>query len=145
MADKLTPKEERFVQGLFAGLSQREAYKQAYNASKMQDNTIDNKAYILANSNEIRVRLKELQDEMKEQNKWTVQKLIEEFEEIKERCKTAKPVLDFNGEPTGEYRFDANGAVKSLENIGKLMGFYTDKVEHSGTIQIKIKPPRFGE
>ena len=37
MADKLTIKQERYVQGLFAGLSQREAYMQAYNAEKMQD------------------------------------------------------------------------------------------------------------
>ena len=37
MADKLTIKQEKFCQGLFTGLTQREAYKQATrNQSKIQ-------------------------------------------------------------------------------------------------------------
>ena len=44
MAGKLTVKQEKYVQGLFAGLSQREAYKQAYNCENMTDKTIDEKA-----------------------------------------------------------------------------------------------------
>lgn len=41
MSDKLTVKQEKYVQGLFAGLSQREAYKQAYNCSNWTDNAVD--------------------------------------------------------------------------------------------------------
>ena len=37
----LTPKQEKFVQGIVSGkLSQREAYKQAYNTSRMKDKSI---------------------------------------------------------------------------------------------------------
>jgi len=45
----LTPKQEKFVQGLFSGLSQREAYKQAYNAVNMKDTTIHyiNQSYVV--------------------------------------------------------------------------------------------------
>ena len=59
----LTVKQERYVQGLFKGLSQRQAYKEAYNCENMKDETIDNNAYKLGQHNEIITRLKELQQE----------------------------------------------------------------------------------
>jgi phage terminase small subunit len=68
MADNLTVKQEKYVQGLFAGLSQREAYKQAFKADKMKDKTIDEKACILAKRDKIAARLKGLQDEVKERS-----------------------------------------------------------------------------
>ena len=39
--DKLTPKQELFVQGIISGLSQRQAYRQAYKAEKMTDVAVD--------------------------------------------------------------------------------------------------------
>ncbi len=69
MADKLTPKQENFVQGLFAGMSQREAYKKAgYDCSKMSDVVIDVRACELAKNSKIKVRLQSLQDEVKDRN-----------------------------------------------------------------------------
>jgi len=38
---KLTAKQEKFVQELIKGKSQREAYKAAYNAKNMSENSID--------------------------------------------------------------------------------------------------------
>jgi hypothetical protein len=75
------------------------------------------------------IKNKEMQQEEAEKNKWTREKLIQEFEEVKNRCMTAIPVLDNEGNPTGEYKFEHSGATKSLENIGKLMGMYIDKIE----------------
>lgn len=37
-------KQEKFVQNLVKGMSQREAYKSSYNASNMKDTTIDSNA-----------------------------------------------------------------------------------------------------
>ena len=138
MKDRLTAKEEKFVQGLFSGLSQRKAYKEAFNAEKWADNSVDVEACKLANETKIILRLKELTDQQARETGWTVEKLIKEFEEIKQMCKVAVPVLDRQGEPTGEYKFDSVGAVKSLENIGKLLGMYTEKIKHSGSIGVKI-------
>ena len=79
MADKLTVKQEKFVQGLFAGLSQREAYKQAYNCGKMTDKTIDEAACKLAKDPKIITRLEELQNELKERNMVTVERVLQEY------------------------------------------------------------------
>lgn len=56
----LTAKQEKFVQGLIKGLSQREAYKMAYSAKNMSDKTIDNKACNLFKQDNIRARFDEL-------------------------------------------------------------------------------------
>ena len=56
----LTPKQEKFIQNIISGMSQREAYKNSYNAKKMADDTIDNKACKLFNSDKIRARYQEL-------------------------------------------------------------------------------------
>ena len=37
----LTVKQEKFVQNIIKGMSQREAYKNSYNATKMKDNSAD--------------------------------------------------------------------------------------------------------
>lgn len=45
--NKLTPKREKFVQELVKGKTQRAAYKLAFNAKKMNNNSIDREASLL--------------------------------------------------------------------------------------------------
>lgn len=59
----LTLKQERFVQELIKGKSQREAYKAAYNAANMKDATIDVHASNLLKQDKIRIRYEELMKE----------------------------------------------------------------------------------
>ena len=86
MADRpLTVKQEKFVQGLFAGLSQREAYREAYPSSvNWTDNTVDVKACQAAATDKIKLRLKELQDEFKERNMVTAEKILQKWWDIVE-------------------------------------------------------------
>jgi phage terminase small subunit len=133
--DTLTVKQEKFVQGLFQGMSQREAYKSAYNAEKMSDGVIDNKASLLAKKDEIRVRLQELQKTVAERNIVTVEWVIENLKQVAERCMQAEPVMIREGNEwveSGEYQFAHAGANRSLELIGKYLGMFTEKVEHTG-------------
>lgn len=44
-----------------------------------------------------------------------------------ERCSQAEPVTDSEGNPTGEYRFDASAVLKGCELLGKHMAMWTDK------------------
>ena len=45
------------------------------------------------------------------------------------RCQTAVPVLDADGEPIGEYRFDSSGSNKALELLGKHLGAFIDRTQ----------------
>lgn len=74
---KLKAKQEKFVQGLITGLSQRQAYKQAYKSERMKDETIDNKASKLFKQHEIRARYDEIIEEYKQESIWTREKAVE--------------------------------------------------------------------
>lgn len=65
--------------------------------------------------------------------------VVESLLEISQKCQQAKPVLEWNSETrqmveTGEFEFDSNGANKALELIGKHLGMFKDKLEHSGKV-----------
>ena len=82
MVDKLTIKQEKFCQGLFAGLTQREAYKQAYSADNMKDKTIDERSCVLANQDKIKTRKEELTNELKDRNIITIEQVLAEYKKI---------------------------------------------------------------
>ena len=53
----LTEKQQRFIDGLLSGLTNSEAYRQAYDCSRMQANTVHTEASKLASNPKIAARL----------------------------------------------------------------------------------------
>ncbi|MFA5880551.1 MAG: terminase small subunit [Eubacteriales bacterium] len=113
MTDKLTVKQEKYAQGLFAGLSQREAYKQAYDAEKMTDKSVDEKACELAANVKVASRIEQLTNELKERNMVTVEKVLAELSHIALddisnylSFRTEKVFVghDADGNPVSDYR-----------------------------------------
>jgi phage terminase small subunit len=133
MDARLTPKQERFVQGLFAGLTQREAWKQAYDVNISTDKSIDEDACRLANNVKIVSRLDQLKAEVAAMNMVTEGYVIQGLIELQQRCMQKIPVMekgeDGNLVPSGEWKFDSSGANSSLEKLGKYLKMFTDKVE----------------
>ena len=83
----ITTKQELFIQGLIKGYSQREAYKVAYEADNMKNETIDSKASILFKTEKIRARYEELKNELKEKAFYTVEKANDYLNWIKLKAK----------------------------------------------------------
>lgn len=124
---KLTASEEKFAQGLFRGLSQRKAYYEAYpNSKKWKENTVDSRACELAKERKITGRIKQLRDRITKKSEWTVDRLIKEFEELKQKCIEHEDFKDA-------------GACRSLENIGKLIGAYDKEESEEKPIEVIIK------
>lgn len=141
---KLTQKQEGFVLSILEGKSQIDAYKANYNCENMKDDTIYVKASLLMKNDKIRVRVDTLRNEKAKESKWTLDKLINEFVAVKEKCMQEVEVKIYNKETqqmegTGEYVFKENGVIKSLENIGKLLGHYEEKIKHTGDLGLNIK------
>ena len=65
--ENLTPKQEKFVMALINGMSQRQAYKFAYDCKKMKDTSIDVSACELFKKDKIQSRYNQLIKE-KQQN-----------------------------------------------------------------------------
>jgi phage terminase small subunit len=110
----LTVKEEKFVQGLFSGLSQRKAYKEAYNTDRMKDETVDSKACILSKTGKVRARLTELQGKVATNNILTEIELQEFWSTTVTSNET-------------EYR----DKLKASELLGRNKKMFVDKVEHT--------------
>lgn len=110
---KLTTKQENFVQGLVAGLSQRDAYKQAYKTDRMKDSTINVKASELAKDGKIMVRYRELLKEYSNMNLWTREAAFNEYEWLKNRAKE-----DIQEE--GVRQATANAFLDSLEGMNQM-------------------------
>ena len=106
-ANKLTPKEEKFTLNILNGMSQRQAYKDAYDAENMKDESIDVKACNLFNSNKIRLRYNELLEEMKDKFIMTAsakRKLLKEIMENQDNHLTDRlKALDIDNKMAGEY------------------------------------------
>ena len=64
MAKDLTQKQERFVQELIKGETQRAAYKIAYNASKMSNKSIDEAVSKLLKSTKVATRYNQLKSKV---------------------------------------------------------------------------------
>ena len=79
MDNALTSKQEKFVQGLIKGKSQREAYKTSYDAKKMSDKAIDVEANKLLKNPKVALRYKVLNSKV---IKRTEEKAIITAEEV---------------------------------------------------------------
>lgn len=139
----LTPKREKFVQNLVKGMSQREAYKNSFNAKNMKDATIDKKASELFKKEEIRGRydelVKRLEDttimDAKERMKW-LSKVIKG--DVKE-----KYTYWDNGEQyDGEKEADLTTKIKALDTLNKMEGIYITKVQDITPPIINIERPK---
>ena len=122
----LTPKQEKYVQGLVAGLSQRQAYIQAYSTKNMKDTTIDNNAYKLMQNNEISTRYNELMDEHKEKALWTREQAVNDLIWLKEQAKKSIKEQD-----EGYIRQGTSTAyVNAIKELNALEGVYPDKTQN---------------
>ena len=59
---------------------------------------------------------------------WVIERLMG----VVDRCMQAEPVLDKDGEPTGEYKFDSGGANRALQLLGMELGMYKPQEEKPG-------------
>lgn len=141
----LNAKQERFIQNIVKGMSQREAYKEAYNA-KYKDEAIDNKASALFNKGEVQVRYKELIEQLedksimsaKERMKWLTDvingDILEDvplMTDIKEdkvntikcptKIDTKLKALDTLNKMSGEYKTILGGSLEVTKKLEDLL------------------------
>ena len=62
----------------------------------------------------------------------TADYVLTSLKSVADRCMQAEAILDREGKPTGEYKFDSSGANRSLELLGKNLKLFTDKTEVAG-------------
>lgn len=108
----LTQKQEKFVRNIVEGMSQAEAYRNAYNAQKMSSKTVWVKASQLRADDKVRVREQELRDEAAKKAIMSLQ----------ERMVWLSGIVK-NDEESTKDRLSAN------DQLNKIEGSYITKVE----------------
>ena len=108
---KLTAQQEKFAQAIaLEDMSQADAYRSAYNTSKMTDEVICVKASELANSGKVSVRIAELRKQAMTPKVMNAQKRREKLTELAESD-------------------DPNVSMKAIDLLNKMDGEYIQKVE----------------
>ena len=116
----LTSKQEKFIQALVAGKSQRQAYKEAYNAAKMKDKTIDERASVLFKNDKIKTRYNELLEEHKNKALYTRENAVNDLIWIKEESK--EDILK-----NGIRQANSTTYINSIKELSTLNDLYPDK------------------
>ncbi len=122
----LTAKQELFVQNLIKGMSQREAYKKAYNA-KYKDEAIDSKACILFNTDKVQTRYNELLEKLQDKNIMTAkERMVWLTGVVKGKVKHTS--YDSNG---NSYENEAyiSDKLKAIDTLNKMSGEYKTILE----------------
>lgn len=123
----LTPKQEKYVQGLVAGLSQRQAYIEAgYSSKNKTDNYLDVEASKLFKNPKVHQRYNELMDKHKEKALWTREQAVNDLIWLKEQAKKSIKEQD-----DGYIRQGTSTAyVNAIKELNTLEGVYPDKAQN---------------
>ena len=136
----LTDKQKTFCEEYIVDMNATQAAIRAGYSKK----TARFQAYQIKKKNHVRRYIKELQNNRSKRVQITADDVLNDIIEVKDRCLRAVPVLEYNKEtkqkePTGEYKFEYNGALRALELLGKHLGLWKDRIEHSGSLEVKKK------
>lgn len=128
----LTPKQEKFIQNIVSGMSQRQAYKDAYNAENMTDESIDVEACKLFNDTKISLRYQELMEELKDKAIMSAkERMIWLTDVIREIQREDVYVRNSEGEDIlmGSKNADLNTKMKAMDILNKMSGEYVTNIK----------------
>jgi len=123
LTHKLTPKQEMFCREYLVDLNATQAAIRAGYSAK----TADRIGAQLLGKSWVASKVQELKNKRAEKVDVTADYVLKTIIETVERCKQAEPVLDHEGLPTGEFKFDSGAVLKGAELLGKHLAMWTDR------------------
>ncbi len=115
----LTAKQEQFVKNIIDGMSQADAYRNAYPNQRNTDKTTHENASRLMNNPKIIARLQELRDKIAN-------------DKVMSATRRAERLTEFANDE------DPNVAMKAIDLLNKMTGEYVQKVEAEVTNAVNI-------
>lgn len=131
----LNARQEKFIQNIVSGMTQRQAYKDAYKVNYDED-AIDNNASKLFNKTEVQTRYKELMQELEDKSIMTAKERMQWLTEVINGIQKDIIYCNVEGESIPiEKIADLNTKIKALDTLNKMSGEYITKIE--GDIGVK--------
>lgn len=139
----LTPKQQRFVEEYLIDLNATQAAIRAgYSEKTARKIGSENLTKL-----DIQEAIQEARNKLSERTEITQDYVLTNIQKVIERCMQQEAVQAKDGSPllvegpegdlTCLFEFKENGALKGLELLGKHLGMFKDKVEHSGKLEIQ--------
>ena len=125
----LTSKQELFCQKVASGKTQSEAYRIAYSAENMKNETIWSMASKLMNCHKVATRLKEIREPVVEATQLTLETHLKDLLEIRELAKK-------------DMKWSA--AVAAELGRGKAAGLHVDKIDFHEDKELVVNIVEFG-
>lgn len=133
----LNVKQEKFIQNIINGMSQRQAYKDAYNA-KYKDEDIDSKASNLFNSDKVQARYKELMGKLEDEAIMSAKERMIWLSKIVngEILEDVPVMTDIKNEKVNTIKCPTkiDTKIKALDTLNKMSGEYTTNIKGNLTI-----------
>lgn len=141
--DKLTPKQQRFVEEYLVDLNATQAAIRAGYSARNADKI----ASQLLGKSRVAAAIAYAKAERSARVAVSADYVLNNLVEIVERSMQRAPVVNMKGEQVVDeegrfvWRFDGKTATRALELLGKHLGMYKDRVENdvSGGLEIKWK------
>ncbi len=129
----LNEKQKQFCEEYIIDLNGTQA---AIRAGYSKKTANEQAAQLLAKLS-IQEYIQKIKNKRSERVKYSQDELMRDILEVKNRCMQANPVLDKEGNETGIWKFDSNGANKALDMLAKHVGFYeTDNKQKAFNISV---------
>lgn len=140
----LTPQQERYcVNRALKGMTQQEAYREAYNADNMGYNSISVEACRLESAPKVSLRIQELKDEqtaeIRKENKWTRDKA---FTELTWLMGKAKEEIE---ETNSVNSSTANAVINCVKELNSIYAVTEESTEHESDGFIEALNGKAGE
>ena len=145
----LTPKQQRFVEEYLIDLNATQAAIRAGYSAKT--------AAVIGAENLIKPyiqkAIQEAQNKLTERTEITQDYVLTNIKRVIERCMQQEAVQARDGSPllvegpegdlACQFEFKETGALKGLELLGRHLGLFVDKVQHTGANGKDLMPPVF--
>lgn len=116
----LTPKQEAFCLAFIETGNASEAYRSAYNATRMKPESVHRKAKELVDHGKVSARLVVLREKLAKAAGMSLEQHLADLKTLRDMAKDE-----------GKY----SAAVAAEMARGKVSGFYVERLEHSGEIK----------
>jgi len=139
---KLTAKQEAFAVAYCTnGGNASEAYRSAYDAKKMKPETVFSNASRLLKNSKVIARVEELQAKAKEVAEKKLNITFEQKQEwlksVIERSLQHEQARDNDGNPMGDFRFNASAVISAINELNKMDGDHAaSKVDMTATVSL---------
>ena len=116
----LTPKQEKFIQGVVSGMTYSDAYRSAYNCARMKPETVNNKAYELMQKGEISARVEKARAEAAKNAQWSLDLAVERVRKLNDEALSSLEEDGlYKGSPSVKALIDSTALLNRMTGIDK--------------------------